>query len=439
MKAHFILLLFLTISVLTFGQSRSFTLEEAIAYALENHSEIRKGQINILDAQQQIYQNRAIGLPTLDANFNYTRNLSLPVSLVPAQFIDPNAMDDEFAELKFGTKNNMLGSLELNTLLFDASYLVALRASRKFKEFTEREFEQIQVNVMNGVIDAYLPNLIIEENIDILQKNIDNLQVLYRETSALYKEGFVEKLDVDRLELSISNLKAEMTNLQQQQKQIELVLKFQMGLEANVEIECGDDLEKLLTRYTNVTVKSDQSYLNRSEYRVSELGINLGQLNVEAKKSAFLPNVRAFVNFQEIGQGDQLSSSIWSETSAAGLKINVPIFSGWGKKADLERAKLELEIQKVHQQQIIDAINLEVTNSQNAVNTALNNLAERSKNLDLANRIYETTQIKYREGVGSSIEINQAEQSLYQAQQNQLLAKYELLRARLDLKEALGI
>ncbi|MBT8218771.1 MAG: TolC family protein [Bacteroidia bacterium] len=439
MRAYMILLVLLLFIGDINSQSRSFTLEEAIAYGLENHTEIRRGQLKILDAQQQIYQNRAIGLPTLEANFNYTRNLYLPVSLVPAQFIDDDAMEGEFAELQFGTKNNMLGALDLNTLLFDANYLVALRASRKFKEFTEKEFEQIQTNVTNNIVDAYLPNLIIQENIQILSKNIDNLQNLYRETSALYKGGFVEKLDVDRLELSLSNLKAEMTNLEQRQVQTKLVLKYQMGLQANTEIEFSDNLENLLERYANLRVHTDQLHLGRSEYRVSELGVSLAELNVQSKKTAFLPSVRAFVNLQEIGQGDNLRSAIWNPTSAAGISINVPIFSGLGKKADLERAKLDLEIQKIQQQQLIDGINLEITNAQNEVNTALNNLAERNKNLVLAERIYRTTQIKYREGVGSSIEINQAEQSLYQAQQNHLLAKYDLLKARLDLNTALGI
>lgn len=426
-------------SQLMLAQKKSFSLEQAIAYGLENNDEIRRGQVNILDAEQQIYQNRAIGLPKISANFNYNRNLYLPVSLVPAVFVDDDAMEGEFAELQFGTKNNLAATLEVNTLLFDASYFTALRAARKFKEFTEKEYEQIQVEIANQVTEAYLPNLLLVESSKILRLNIENLENLHKETSALYREGFVEKLDVDRLDLSLSNLKAELSNLDQSRVQTEEVLKFQMGLPAGVEMELTDSLDELLERYQSVRLTGNESYRNRSEYRLAEVGIELSRLNVEAKKNAFLPNVRAFGNIQGIGQGDQIGDAIWNPTSAVGFTVNIPIFSGLEKKADLSRAKLDLELQKIKQQQLANAISLEVTNAQNAVKTASINLIERQKNIDLAQRIYDTTQIKYREGVGSSVEINQAEQALYQAQGNHLQAKYDLLQATLELKRTLGL
>lgn len=422
-----------------YAQERTFSLEQAIAYGLENNDEIKRGRVNIQDAEQQIIQNKAIGLPKINANLNYNRNLALPVSLVPAVFIDPNAVEGEFAELQFGTRNNMAANLEVNTLLFDASYLTALKAAKRFKDLTEKEYEQIQVDIANNVTAAYLPNLVIKESEKILQLNIDNLTKLFEETSILYQEGFVEKLDVDRLELSLSNIKAELSNLTQQKVQVEEVLKFQMGLPVGVEIELTDGIDDLLGRYGNVVRSSQSTFQNRSEYRLAEIGIEMSRLNVELQKNAFLPTLRAFGNASYSGQGDRIGDAFWNPASAVGLTMNVPIFSGLEKKANLTRAKLDLEIQKIRQKQLADAISLEVTNAEHAVNTAMINLSERRKNLELAQRIYDTTKIKYKEGVGSSLEINQAEQALFQAQGNVIEAKYNLLQARLELKRTLGL
>ena len=154
----------------------------------------------------------------------------------------------------------MAATLEVNTLLFDASYFTAIRAAKRFKDFTIKEFEQIQVDIANSVTAAYLPNLVLRESEKILQLNIDNLNKLYNETSILYKEGFVEKLDVDRLELSLSNLKAELSNLEQQQIQVEEVLKFQMGLPVGVEIELTDSIDDLLERYGDVVRTAQSSF-----------------------------------------------------------------------------------------------------------------------------------------------------------------------------------
>ena len=436
--------IYITMIILLVGsnllaQQKTFSLEQAIAYGLENNDEIKRGKVNIQDAEQQIIQNRAIGLPKINANLNYNRNLSLPVSLVPAVFIDPDATEGEFAELQFGTKNNMAAALEVNTLLFDASYLTALKAAKRFKDLTEKEFEQIQVDIVNSVTAAYLPNLVLKESEKILQLNIENLSKLFNETSILYKEGFVEKLDVDRLELSLSNIKAELSNLIQQQVQVEEVLKYQMGLPVGVEIELTDGIDDLLERYGNVVRTNKSTYQNRSEYRLSELGIEMSRLNVELQKNAFLPTLRAFANASYAGQGDKIGDAFWNPSSVVGLTMNVPIFSGLEKKATFNRAKLDLEVQKIRQKQLADAISLEVTNAEHAVNTAVSNLAERQKNIDLAQRIYDTTKIKYREGVGSSLEINQAEQALYQAQGNVIQAKYNLLQARLELKRTIGL
>lgn len=435
-----ILLILLCCPMLLTGQTKKFSLEKAIDYGLKNHDEIKRGQINLLDADAQIIQRRAVGLPKINATFNLNRNLSLPVSLVPAQFVDPNAMEGEFAELQFGTKNNLSAGMEVNMLLFDASYFTALRAAKRFKDFTKKENDQIHVDVANDVISAYLPNLLVRESIAILDLNMANLEQLHRETSALYKQGFAEKLDVDRLELSISNLNTEKSNLLKQKSQLENIMRLRMGMPRGALFELVDDIDGLLQRYQDMIYKrGPNAHTKRSEYLLSEVGIQLSELNVEAQKNAFLPTVRAFGNISQQGQGDRIGSAIWNPQALIGLTVNVPIFSGFATKANVKRAQYELEIQRIQQRQLINAIDLEIKNAEQSATVAKSVMAERQQNRDLAQRIYDTTKIKYKEGVGSSLEINQAEQSLYLAQSNLLNARYELLVALIEFKRTLGL
>ena len=124
--------------------------------------------------------------------------------------------------------------------------------------------------------------------------------------------------------------------------------------------------------------------------------------------------------------------------AVVGVQMNVPLYSRGGKKAKLQRAQLDLARTENQMRSLERVIWLEVGNARIAYKNARVNVAEQEKNLALAQRIYDTTQIKYKEGVGSSLEITQAEQALFQSQQNIIQARYELLLAKVDLDKALG-
>ena len=416
---------------------QSFTLQEAIKYALANSIDIKNAQIGIADADQLINENRAFGLPTVSAGLGYNHYLKLPVSLVPAQFF--GGVEGEFAELAFGTKNNFSASIDAQSLLFDYSYLTGLKAAKTGKLYALEGRTQAENMVMNQVREAYLPPLILEESKKTLQKNIENINKLFFETKELYKAGFVEQLDVDRLELSLANLQTEVNNLDRQKELAYNALKFVMNYPMQNPISVEDDIDELLKDAEMTDLEGDINYAARPEYRVSQLGKSLQELNVDYEKSKYYPNLSAFGQYQTNGQSDEfLKNNIWTDLAIVGLKINVPIYSGGLKKAKLNRAKLDLEKTNNQIRSLERVIWLEVGNARISYNNALERVTDQNRNMDLAQRIYDTTQIKYKEGVGSSLEITQAEQALFQSQQNLIQARFELLQAKVGLDKALG-
>ena len=107
------------------------------------------------------------------------------------------------------------------------------------------------------------------------------------------------------------------------------------------------------------------------------------------------------------------------------------------KTLAIQRAQLESEKIVLQQQELERSIGLEVSNARIQYSNALENLDSQQKNRALAERIYQTTQVKYREGVGSSVEVSQAEQSLYDTQRNYLQALYDLILSKMNLDLAL--
>ncbi len=439
MKRHLILFLTLFGFSLSAQEPVEMTLDDAIKYALEHSIDMRIAQISIADAEEQIVERRAIGIPQVNAGVDYQYFLKVPASVVDISNFDPSVPEGTFQKLEFGLKNNLTADITASALLFDASYLTGLKAAKAYRNYVQRDRERVEYEVKNSIVEAYLPALILEESIKTLLKNITNLDQLLTETKALYKEGFVEQLDVDRLELSHANLQAEIENIERQKELVYNVLKFQMGYPIQEVITAVDDIEKLFVPASEEQLTATVNYEKRPEIRVLELGINLNQLNVDLNKSGYLPSLAAFGSYQQSAQGNNLfDNPVWVPSAVVGLQLNVPIFDGFEKRAKINRAKLDLEEAMMQKTQLERAINLEVSNARTSYRNAIERLETRNKNMNLANRIFETTRIKYKEGVGSSLEISQAEQALYDAQQNYIQARYDLLVAKRALDKALG-
>ncbi len=420
----------------------ALTLQEAIDYAWANSTAIKNAGINISDADQQIYERRATGLPQLTGNLNYQRYLKVPVQVLPDAFVDLISLLNPGAEVNreasFFLNNNFSASVNLDAMLFDGSYFTALKAARAYRAYVQRELEVQRREVKTRVFDAYLPVLLLDKNLEILDRNIGNLEQLFFETSELYKAGFAEQLDVDRQELSLANLRVEREKLEGQRtialNALKLTLNFPMDRELTLESEL-DDLEVALE---NEALTGTVNYQARPEVSLIEQGLQLNDLNIQVNKAAYYPTARVFGTYQQNWQGNNAEDGFWAPTTFVGLTVNVPIFDGFDKRSKIERARLQKELTLNQKQDLEKAIWTEVHNARLAYLNARKSLDAQKKNLELAERIYATTQIKYREGVGSSLEMTQAEQSLYTSQSNYLQALYEAIVAKVAVEIALG-
>ncbi len=425
------------------GEPAVMSLEQAIDYALANSPSIQEAQLDILDADAQITERKSIGLPQLTGGATYQRYLAVPVQPLPDAFVDfiemSNPGEPVSREVSFFLKNNLTTEINLDAMVFDGVYFVGLQAARAARSYAQIDFANTQRMVRNNVKDAYLPLLLVAANLEQLDKNIANLEQLFFETQQTYEAGFVEQLDVDRIELSLANLKTERDNLARQQEIGLRALKFVINYPMDQPLSIADDLTILWAASGANDASGSIDYSLRPELSLIDQAINLSELNVRVNRTGYLPSLRAFGAYQYTYQGDNFSDGFWAQTALVGLRLNVPIFDGFYKRSLVQRARIGLDQTRLQRETLVRSINLEVANARDAYDNARQRLEDRQRNLDLAQRIYDTTQIKYREGVGSSLEVSQAEQALYAAQSNQLQALYEVVVAKTELDEALGL
>ena len=441
------LLLLTTWSILLTAQpgnttGTAFTLQEAINYGMANHPLVRTAQLEMRDADLLIKETKAVALPQINGAINYQYFVKLPVQLVPAQFFDPMAPEGTFAELQFGVANNMTASVEASQLLYDASYFTGLKAAKASKNFSATNLAVQQRTVRTNIINAYMPIVALQENLEVLNRNITNLEKLLFETSELYKAGFVEQLDVDRLDLSLANLRSQLDDLTRQEEALINLLKFAMSYPTEQSVRVEADLEAMAAELPIADLEGPINFQNRPEYRQLEIARLLQNYNTDVIRSQYYPNAAAFANWQEQFQSDDFGEITdgdrWFPTGVIGARINVPIFDGFRRRTQIQRSDIQVDIIDNQRQQLEDAITMEVENARINYRSAQERVTNRRRNLELAERIYNTTQIKYNEGVGSSLEVTQAEQELYAAQANYINAQYDLVVARVNLRVALG-
>ncbi|MBL7826530.1 MAG: TolC family protein [Saprospiraceae bacterium] len=467
----FILLLLFSLAA---SAQQTMSLEDCVQYAYSSNPTIKTAQLQITDAEWRVKENLATGLPQISAGITYSAFLQragLPSSAisfgpqVPPGFLDDLSAEltdlplldgvmqgllggsgnDDSGRLYFAPVHNLSGELKISQLIFNNSYLLSLRATRYYKEYVNLDLASTRYKVRNQVTDAYLPALLISENLAVLDKNISNLDKLLADTRAINKAGFVEQLDVDRLEFSISNLRTERGNLARQQEIVIDALKFSMGMPVAEKINLSDNLEKLMAQYADADLTSQLDPMTRPDYLTLLKARQLSGIQVDLFSRTWLPTIAGFAQYQPGYQGgygakdsDNFNKWYFIPSAVAGVSISVPIWDGGGTKAKRQRAMITMQNVDIQKQMLENAMNFELETARKQYQNATERVASQQKNLELAQRIYDTTQTKYKAGVGSSFEVTQAEQGLYAAQQSLMSARFDLLTARVAIKKALG-
>lgn len=436
----------------------SFSLEDAVQYALKNSTQIKLNNLALADADAQLIEYKSIGYPKINGTSSFQHFLAIPATIIP-DFLSPvvdgrlvnynliqqNQVDPP-AEggfpAKFGQKNSFSVGAALNTTLYDPAFFQGLKASKLYKDLVTRQNSITDITIRQAVAKAYLGALITQKSKSILDQNIATLDKITNETKIIQSKGFIEQIDVDRLTLSLNTLQTEAGKVEKLQEVTINVLKMQMGYPMNEPITLTESIDQLSGQIEleNIDLGSSFKPDQRPEYRTMQLADELNKIRMKSIKLAAYPTVSGFANASYGTQTNNLfsKSSFWFPTAIAGFQVNVPIFDGFNRKARYQKAAIESDKLKIQMSEFERAMTLEVNNARIQFANAKTTVESNKKNMELAQRIYDQAQLKFKGGVGSSVEINQAETAMIQSQSNYINSLYNLLLAKVDLDKALG-
>lgn len=422
-------------------ESYSFTLDEAIAHALENNYQVLNAERDIQAAIKKKWETTAIGLPQIDGNINYQNNFELQKQLVPAEFFGGNA--GEFAEVAFGTKHNMAASATLNQLIFDGSYLVGLQSAKVYLQISENAKEKTDLEIREMVINAYGNVLLANESVKVLESNKTSLEKTLHETTETYKNGLTEEENVEQLQITLSQINSSLSYATKRANISLDMLKFVLGIELDKMLTLKDDLDELAMKNIDLTAENTEFSLEENiDYKIGLNSLKSNELLVKLEKSKALPSLAAQVNFGYNSFSDTFSflksNQQWLNYSNLGVGLNIPIFSSLARSSRTQQAKIAYEQAKTDLKQTKQQLLLEFETAKNEYQYSLEQYNVSKENLRLAERIEKKQGIKFKEGISSSFELTEAQRQLYTAQQNYLEAMVGVINTKTALDKIIN-
>jgi outer membrane protein TolC len=437
MKYLFTLLTFLCFQV-SFGQAElSLSLDQALDMALQKNTTMLNAALDIDYAETQVNEIMAQGLPKVNGSADFSHTFKIPTQIIPGDFV---GQPGTTIATQFGVPFNVNVGVGASQLLFDGTFFLGLKAASEFVNISKLSASASEIDIKEGVTKAYYMALISQQNISQLNTSLANIKKLQSETEQLYKAGFAEKLDVDRLTLSVSNLELNINKLQNQAKLAKQLLLNTIGVDVNQELTLTSKIPGESTTGSDAAVFNPD---NRIEIKLIDQQQELNQLNLKRYKMGYFPSLYGNFSygtstFASDGKFGELGDD-WYGNGRYAVSLNVPIFDGFYKKAKMDQVKIDIKKTENTKQQALLGMNLQVAQAKTNYLNALNTIELQKKSQELAESIFNTTKIKFKEGIGSSFEMINAESELTQAKTNYLNALYELNVARIDLNKALGI
>jgi len=421
------------------AQVRSFSLKEAQEYAVRNNYQARNAIIDVALAAKAVKENLATGLPQVDGSIGYNNFINLATQLIPAEFF--GGEPGTYMEVQFGTKHNANAQLQVSQLVFSGQYIVGLKVAKEFVNLSKLQLEQVEQDVKQAIANAYYLVLVSERNKELMEETITTMEKLLADTQAMYRQGFMQDTDVDKISLLLSDLKTNVLNAENQVKNAMNLLKFNLGLSVHDEISLSDNLDMLLLA-VNPRSSLDEAFSleDHVTFKLMENQQTISEYQIQLAKSAYLPTVSAFLNATGNAQRNKFNffdfDEKWYPTSLFGLQFAIPIFSSGNRMYRVQQANLELEKTKNSRAQVNESLVMGAVTARNNLEIAVETYNNKNNSYMLAKRIYEKEQIKYKNGVSSSTDLNQSYNQLLESQGAFLGATLDMMNKKLELDKA---
>ncbi len=439
------------------------SLQQAKDYAIQNSYEAKGAVIDIKQADKDIWMATARLLPQVNGEVASNNFLQIPTTVAPAnafgfpeyltEFLGgvsqqtgvpinaPPADENATTEFKFGQPYSMDIGGTASQVLFNGSYIIGLRGAKGLQKLQNSKGNMINYNVAAAAEQNYYTALVAAENVAILSSNLKNLEKTLTETTALFQNGFAEQMDVDQIDLLVTNMRTQISMATRQAEAAKNLLKYTIGLDVDTEVTLTDGLETMWKTADPEKLLTQEFAVEKNiNYDIVNQDVKMHKYLTQLEQAKYMPTLSAYISYKQQAFGQEFnffsSNGKWYPNSLWGISLKIPIWDNLGNLASIQKAKLEEQRKRDQLFNVKEGLKLKYKTSKDSYVSAMEQLANAERGLKLAQSIRATILVKYNEGMSTSMDLTQAENQLAQAQGDYINKLFATMDAKLSLSRS---
>ncbi|HEY9176737.1 MAG TPA: TolC family protein [Flavipsychrobacter sp.] len=421
------------------GEPLKLSLEEAMDLAVKNNVQAKNARLDINKQKAVNAEVSGLALPNIKAKGEFNDYINPIQSFVPAEFI--GGPPGTFVAVPFTPKFSSTASVTGTQILFDGSVMVALQARNALMRLYEQSSILTDEEIRYNIQKAYQAIVVAHRQSKILDESIAFARSIANDFNAMYEAGFVEKIEADRIMVQVNNLASDSLKVHNMLDVSMQMLKYQMGIDNEMNIQLTDTSIEEQIEDAEMLMLRDLNFAKRTDYNLLHTQLKLNEYDLKRHKLSGLPSLAVFgsaaYTYASNTFGDVFDKQ-YIFYSLVGVQLNIPIFDGLQRHNRVKQAKISVMQTRNNIENLELGIAFQKNQSTTQLNNALLTMRNEQRNLDLAKNVLRLAREKYKAGVGSNMEVSQAQTEMLRAQNNYFQALLDAANAKADLKKALG-
>lgn len=414
--------------------SQEWTLKQCIDTALVKNKTIQLSRNNNAISEERWLETKASLLPKLSLNAEYKYFTDLPTQLMPLSTFNPSAPEGQFKEAQFGVPHNINANFQLLVPLYNPQLYGAIKSTELAKQLSQLQTTKVEEQLSFDIANMFYSAQIIHSQLQFIDSNLLNSQKVLTRVQKLHEQLLSKGTDVQKIELQIQQLSSQKHQLEANYLQLLNALKFAIGIPLDSNLQ----LKHTIEYSTSIELESKP---------IIELKMNALQYELQKNElktlnhSRFLPSLNLMANYGTMGLGyDQQPSNFLNfyPIGFAAVQFSYPIFSGTQTLRKINQKQFELQNSQLQRVILEEQNAMQIRNANQQRSNALETIATSNDQISFAQTIYQQTQLHYSLGSASLTDVLLSDNALREAQQTQLSAIINYLKATLELTKLTG-
>lgn len=415
------------------GQAQTWSLQMCVDTAQVHNKSLQVSRNNKAIGKQKQKEATSNLLPKVNVVADYKYFTDLPYQLMPMSTFNPTAPEGQFREAQFGVPHNMSAAIQVALPLYNPQIYGGIRTSKIAAEISELQYRKTEEQVYFEVSNLYYNVQIISHQLAFIDSNMVNTSRLLSNLQLLHEQLMIKGTDVQKVRLQLETLTTQREMVANSAEQVKNALKLSMGQPYSVN----------LTIETDILLGSNADYSSSNTVDLEIVGTQNRLLNSELKtlKYSRLPTISLYGSYGQTGFGYDKQPNDFLKffpTSFVGLQFSYPLFNGTVTYRKINQKKLEIQNSQLQISILTDQNNMLIENASQRRAVTQKSITNSISQTELAKNIYDQTLLQQKMGTATLTDVLLADNALREAQQNQLSAIVEYLKADLELKKLTG-